>query len=193
MKRTMSIVFIACLVFSLIISIQSASAAERIRIPYLSHGGDWFCGLAVTNLTSTAINVTMDLVTSEGNNHSMYFQYRTELPEIDPYAILAGPITGTEGMYGTGANVPGPDIGGGCRRFWVELWHSGTEDFAALSFMANLNSGAIAGYAYETFFSTANTNTFGEYSPPTFAVDLIPDWGTKYQPFLPKGWSLLFP
>jgi hypothetical protein len=146
-----------------------------VRIPYLVNVGGWSTGLAITNLSSTEITgLTLDLVKQNGSWHSeplpvavtsdreydgsekappTYYNYRTVLGTIAPYAMTVGFLST---LYGKTL----PDS-----RMWCEIWHSGIEAFAVTVFVMNVTTGQAEGFGFHPFFSENRLHTFTTYLP----------------------------
>jgi hypothetical protein len=130
-------------------------ADQVVQIPYAVKTGGWSTGVAITNLSNAQIeDLTLDLVRETGSQHSFFAQYRNNLGNLGPFAMIVDYL---EGLYS--ATLPDD-------RLWCEIWHTGTEKFAATVFVMNVTTGQAEGFGFYPFFSTSKSHTFETWSPP---------------------------
>lgn len=146
-------VIIAAIILSTWIFTGSVLADQFVRIPYMVAAGGWSTGVAITNLSSSEITeLTLDMVKENGKWHDGLGNYRTNLGTLEPYAMMTNFIVN---LYGQTWNQT---------RFWGEIWHSGTEEFAVTVFVMNVTTGQAEGFGFYPFFSEFRDEpTFPDY------------------------------
>lgn len=151
-------VFLAAMMLFASVSVQ---AAQRIRVPYaaVAPSAGWWCGLAITNLSSLDIeDLYLDVCTPGGRYGSLFSNYRTNIGPLEGFNML---VDSLEGLYGT---LPSEQV-------WFELWHEGSQKFAVSVFSGQTLSGTPLTLSVQSFFSEAAANTFPDVVPPIITLE----------------------